>query len=147
MPGCCVGRAWASCWLFRLRPHNTLEHAAAKLRYLEGVGSEQQGWLRTAASAASAGMVASGLIGAPVAAWLGPYLAMGLAIWGGWTTEPTAPVLGYPWLLTVAGLVAWGLGLRLQSRTPRAIWLTQGAAVLVALLPWVHLWRLWSRAA
>jgi hypothetical protein len=100
-------------------------------------------WMRRLADAGSAGLVLSGLVGAPVAAWLGPYLAMGLAIWGGWTTEPAQPALAFPWLLLLAGIVAWVGGLRLQSRSQGAILLTQGAALLVALLPWVHIWRLW----
>lgn len=109
--------------------------------------SAQHRWLQVASSAGSVGLVASGLVGVPVVVWLGPYLAMGLAIWSGLTTEPAMPQLGYPWLLLVAGLVVWGSGLRLKARGGWAILLTQAGAALVAALPWVHLWRLWGLTA
>lgn len=111
------------------------------------MGTKHSGWIGKLADAGSAGLVASGLLGVPVAAGLGPYLAMGLAIWSGATTEPAMPQLGYPWLLLGAGLAVWGTGLRLKGRGWGAILLTQGGAALVAVLPWLHLWRLWRLTA
>lgn len=102
--------------------------------------------VRMAANVGSAGMIAAGVLGMGVSVWLGPHVAMGLAIWSGKTTEPSHPELAFPWLLWLLGLIGWAVGLRLQSRGAWAIWLTQGTAALVALLPWYHLWRLWSLA-
>lgn len=99
-----------------------------------------------AANVGSAGMIAGGVLGLGVSVWLGPHVAMGLAIWSGATTEPSYPELAFPWLLWLLGLIAWAVGLRLQSRGSWAIWLTQGAAALVAVLPWIHLGRLWRLA-
>ncbi|MEL6346475.1 MAG: hypothetical protein AAFV53_25415 [Myxococcota bacterium] len=95
----------------------------------------------------SGGLILSGLLGALVMAWLGPTLGMGLAIWSGATTEPTMPSRVFPWLWLVAGLAAWGVGIRMKSRRRWAIPLMQGGGILVAVLPWVHLWRLWGDAA
>lgn len=102
--------------------------------------------LSLAARLGSGGMVLAALVGAPVAAFLGPSLAMGFVIWSGQTTEPVQPDLSYPWLALLALLAVWGWSVQ---RRPEAWWthaLVQVSAAAAALLPWIHLWRLSGRA-
>ena len=103
----------------------------------------------------SGGLILGGLVGAAAVSQTGPFLAMGLAIWSGQTTEPATPALAYPWLLQLGAGVGWGLGLwcghRLQGRDASpyrdhllAGALLWGSGVLAALLPMMQLYWLWG---
>lgn len=95
----------------------------------------------------SGGLVLSGVVGAPVMVWLGPPLAMALAIWSGHTTEPTMPAARFPWILWAGGICLWGAGMALKSRPQGSIALLNVGGVLAAIAPWIHLWRLWGQTS
>ena len=103
--------------------------------------------LRLLSGLSTVSILASGAILALTTVTVGPYLAMGAAIWTMRTTEPSEPHLPFPtlpWLLLfVAGIV--GLGLELSGTRPRAGRLLAWAGALGALgLPMVQLYRMWA---
>ena len=94
---------------------------------------------------ATGGLILGGLVGAAAIATVGPWLAMGLAIWSGQTTEPTLPALSYPWGWTAVAVAVWAAGTwREHHRAGGRLYpaLSWGGGVAVALLPMVQLWRL-----
>ena len=82
-------------------------------------------------------------------ATVGPWLAMGLTIWSGQSTEPVQPSLPYPWGLTAAALLAWGAGIVGEHRWSGGRLyqvLSWSGGLGVALLPMLQLWRLWGES-
>lgn len=85
-------------------------------------------------------------IGTVAALFLGPYLAMGAAMYTG-NTEPQQPAAPYPWGLFLLGCaVAVGsvvLARREPAREAFAHALLHAAAIFLALLPFWQLYRLY----
>lgn len=82
----------------------------------------------------------AGLLGAVVMMAVGPWLAMGLQMYTG-NTEPTRPHLAYPavaWFVCLMLPVPW---IRQRRWSVAAI-----AAIPLAVLPYVQLWRLYGAA-
>lgn len=102
--------------------------------------------LQVSSHLSSASMITAGIVGGWAMARYGPALAMGLAILGA-NTEPTPPALSYPWLLWALCVAAWATGFTLGQREAslRAALLEHGGAGASAVLPVVHLLRLWGR--
>lgn len=101
------------------------------------------------ADTSAASLVLAGLLGTAVAVTTGPYLAMGLAIYSG-HTEPVLPSLAFPWA-TLVGVILAGVAARVAAgrwEDPAARRLARAgqglASLLVALLPVVHLGRLYA---
>lgn len=102
-------------------------------------------------------LLTTGLAGGLVVSRLGWALAMGLAIYGG-NTEPLRPELPFPWLVlllcavsSAAGLV-WGLRDRRRSseapepsalRALLPLVLAYLGGLVAAILPFIHVFRLW----
>ncbi len=90
--------------------------------------------------------IAAGCIGAVATLAVGGPLAMGAAIYLG-NTEPTMPHAPYPTLLAFLALVAAAVGAVLERKMDRTLpgaILSHAGAVAFALLPFVHLYRLWA---
>ena len=89
--------------------------------------------------------LAGGLIGGWAVSVNGPFMAQGLAMYGG-NTEPGLPRLDYPWALYALCLVGVALGTLLSRRSPKQPWvgmlIAEGAAYSTALIPLLHLYRL-----
>lgn len=103
--------------------------------------------LRLWADTSAASLLAAGLLGTIVATTTGPYIAMGLAIYGG-NTEPMEPSVGFPWVVFATALLL-GLAGRIQvsratENRARRLWsgLVLAAVIAVAVLPLVHIARL-----
>ncbi len=107
--------------------------------------------LRIWADTTVASLLAGGILGAGVCATTGPYIAMGLAIYGG-HTEPVEPSLGYPWTVFAAALVMGMFGRLMVHRSKglarQRTWsgFVLAAAVALAVLPLVHVAQLVSLA-
>lgn len=87
----------------------------------------------------------AGLVGAWATTRFGPSLAMSYAILTG-NTEPQTPAVPYPWGIwaTCVALVLGGLVLHRR----RPLWgmaLLELGAASTALIPFLHLYRLWRR--
>jgi hypothetical protein len=105
--------------------------------------------LKILSSLSTGGLVLGGAVGAAAIYNVGPFLAMGLAIWSGQTTEPIQPALPYPWGLTVLGCIGWGIGVWGEHRGGGGrlyAVLSWSGGILVALLPMLQLWRLWGES-
>ena len=93
--------------------------------------------------------LAAAVIGTVVAITLGPFLAMGACFYMG-NTEPVKPSATYPWLPLLAivalGVGAMGLGRARPAREALAHGVLHFAAIAAALLPFLHLFRLWRIA-
>jgi hypothetical protein len=89
------------------------------------------------------------VVGTVAAVTLGPYLAMGACFYLG-NTEPIEPQAPYPWGLLITcvalGLAALALGRARPAREALAHTLLHLATVAAALLPFLHLFRLWQLA-
>ena len=88
-------------------------------------------------------MVAAGALGGVVMMLLGPQLAMLAAMYGG-NTLPDTPSLAYPWVVVGMGLasVVGGALLDRGGHSKFGLVSAHGGAVLLAVLPFLHLWRL-----
>ncbi len=105
--------------------------------------------IKAISSLTTGGLVLGGVVGAVAVATVGPFLAMGLAIWSGQTTEPAQPHLSYPWILTVLSAAVWGAGIWGEHRGGggrQYTVLSWCGSVTIALLPMVQLWRLWGES-
>lgn len=96
-----------------------------------------------------ASALAAALVGTVATIALGPFLAMGAAVYLG-NTEPILPAAPYPWaLLAACGAVGAGgllLGRARPHREALAHAVVHLAAIAAALLPFLHLFRLWQIA-
>ncbi|MFT5683708.1 MAG: hypothetical protein ACI8RZ_004640 [Myxococcota bacterium] len=111
--------------------------------------SSTRSLVKAISSLTTGGLVLGGAVGAVAIATVGPFLAMGLAIWSGETTEPVQPMLSYPWILTILGGITWGVGVWGEHRGGGGrlyAVLSWGGGLVVALLPMVQLWRLWGES-
>lgn len=92
--------------------------------------------------------LAAAVIGTIAAILLGPALAMGASFYTG-NTEPVRPSAPYPWhLLAVCTAIAAG-GYALSRRPDRegvGHVVLHLAAIAAALLPFLHIFQLWSLA-
>ena len=80
---------------------------------------------------------------------VGPWLAVGLTIWSGRSTEPNQPARAYPWWLTMAALLVWGMGIFGEHRGQGGRLyrvLSWSGGLGIALLPMLQLWRLWGES-
>lgn len=105
--------------------------------------------LRALSSLLTGGLVIGGVAGAAAVATVGPWLAMGLTIWSGQSTEPNQPSLAYPWWLTMAALLVWGMGIFGEHRGQGGRLyrvLSWSGGLGIALLPMLQLWRLWGES-
>lgn len=99
--------------------------------------------LASALSAASAFI--AGLVGAWATIHYGPSLAMSYTILTG-NTEPETPASDYPWALWALGAAVALTGAILHRHRP--LWgmaLMEIGAAETALVPFLHLYRLWRR--
>lgn len=103
--------------------------------------------LRPWADTSAASLVVAGILGSVVATTTGPYIAMGVAIYGG-NTEPVEPLLPFPWLVFATAIGCGILGRVQVARTEpggrQRAWsgLVLAGAIAVAAVPVVHLVRL-----
>jgi uncharacterized membrane protein YedE/YeeE len=104
-------------------------------------------------------LLGAGLAGGLVMSRVGFALAMSLAIYGG-NTEPARPELSYPWIVFALALVvsvsclAWGLRDAKRGEEERSLLRRFGplaaaylGGLLAALLPFIHLFRLFDLIA
>ena len=105
---------------------------------------------RTLGRIFSALSLASSLLAAAIGTiatnYLGPSLAMGVAIYMG-NTEPRKPMHPYPWVLFALGCLVAIAGAVVARRQPRhkslANAVVHGAATFLALLPFWHIYQLY----
>lgn len=104
-----------------------------------------RGALQLLSTLGIAAYLSAGVLGAVVTILLGPYLAMGAAIYVG-NTEPVTPERGYPWLLVVLFglLMAGGKALSRSGNEVAGELVTHLAGGAFAIVPFVHIYRLWA---
>jgi hypothetical protein len=117
--------------------------SASPLRRL----SRALSWIALGADALAA------VVGAVAVAHWGWALAMGLAVWGGRTTEPVRPDLPFPWTTWALCLAVGAAGVAFRALAPSRPWtatagwlLAHGGVLAAFALPLVHLAALYRIA-